>query len=75
MQIDIFASSGEITAAARSPLELYSNWTIEILGGELLSADIKVQRELLTSTGIASTWTCVQASDSHPLHQQQSFQD
>ena len=55
MQIDIFASSGEITAAARSPLELYSNWTIEILRGELPSADIKVQRELLTSTGIALT--------------------
>jgi hypothetical protein len=31
MQIDIFASSGEITAAARSLIDLYSNWTIEIL--------------------------------------------
>jgi hypothetical protein len=55
MQIDIFASSGEITAAARSSIDLYSNWTIEILRGELPSADIKVQRELLTSTGIALT--------------------
>jgi hypothetical protein len=55
MQIEIFASSGEITAAARSLIDLYSKWTIEILRGELLGADIKVQRELLTSTGIAST--------------------
>jgi len=31
MQIDIFAISGEITAAARSLIDLYSNWTIEIL--------------------------------------------
>jgi hypothetical protein len=31
MQIEIFASSGEITAAARSSIDLYSNWTIEIL--------------------------------------------
>ena len=31
MQIDIFASYGEITAAARSLIDLYSNWTIEML--------------------------------------------
>jgi hypothetical protein len=31
MQIDFFASSGEITAAARSSIDLYSNWTIAIL--------------------------------------------
>jgi len=31
MQIDIFASSGEITAAATSSIDLYSNRTIEIL--------------------------------------------
>jgi hypothetical protein len=31
MQIDIFASSGEITAAARSSIDLYRNWTLEIL--------------------------------------------
>jgi hypothetical protein len=31
MQIDIFARSREITAAARSLIDLYSNWKIEIL--------------------------------------------
>jgi hypothetical protein len=31
MQIDIFASSGEISAAARPSIDLYSNWTTEIL--------------------------------------------
>ncbi len=31
MQIEIFARSGEITATPRSSIELYSNWTIEIL--------------------------------------------
>jgi len=31
MQIEIFASSGEITAAARPLIDLYSKWTIEIL--------------------------------------------
>ena len=31
MEIDIFARSGEITAAVRSSIDLYSNCTIEIL--------------------------------------------
>jgi len=55
MQIEIFVKLWQITTAARSLIDLYSNWTIEILRGELLGADIKVQRELLTSTGIALT--------------------